>query len=146
MNKKLYITSWILFIINICFVCIYTFHYHLTNVSSPNVGIFYWLILTLIVFRLIFLFRKKEHINYDKVYNLLFIAANVFMLFVFLRGVTDPYITFNYNGYNEQSESIILYVGNNLLYMNIMITALLLYPLTLTKQKNSQIDKKKKTS
>lgn len=135
MNNKLFISRIILFIITVLL-----FSVSLTSLFSLeglNIVLVGPLLIVLVIVTAIDLVKNKRFANDNKIYNIIFIISHIFILIVLLRGLFDFSITtVRYPHYYVGSTGPeVLFLASNLLYFNIIYISLLVYRLTLKKEK-----------
>ncbi|MDD3453106.1 MAG: hypothetical protein PHN42_02355 [Bacilli bacterium] len=145
MNKKLFIIKSSLFtIVTLLMLIAYTIG--INSLMTTHTLITYSLLLILVIISIIDFIKKQDTVNYDMQYNYLFITVNVFMLIVLTRTFLDNNIvtTGLSKLINEDQTTKMVFLGNNLIYFNILLFSLLIYRLTLIKD-IKKILKKRKT-
>lgn len=118
----------------------------INSLMTTHTLITYSLLLILVIISIIDFIKKQDTVNYDMQYNYLFITVNVFMLIVLTRTFLDNNIvtTGLSKLINEDQTTKMVFLGNNLIYFNILLFSLLIYRLTLIKD-IKKILKKRKT-
>ena len=110
---------------------------HLGNVMGAGVPLIYLILTIMFIVNLVDILKKKDYINYDKKYNFVFIISNLALMLIMLRGMFDMAIITNmyYKINSDVGLSYrMMFVGNNLIYFNIIYICLILYHFTIDKK------------
>lgn len=139
MSKKLYSAKNIILLINIFLFIICTF-YGLPQIDGLNVVLAYFIVVIVITETAFNIIKDLKHINYNDRYNLIFIISNLIIMFIMLRGIFDNSIVANiYHKLDETNGSYyrMKFIANNLFYFNLIYISLILYPLTINKDRKN---------
>lgn len=104
---------------------------NLNSIMGFNTVFVYFLIIFVFILTLLDMFKKNNHINLNNKYNFVFIVSNLSIMLIFLRGIFDQNIIVNV--FKKFTSERMLFVGNNLIYINIIYLCLILYRYTISK-------------
>jgi hypothetical protein len=136
MNRRLFIIDNVIFLIVVILFIICT-HLKLYNVIGINTILIYIILLILMIIRIVDIIRKNKRIIDDKKYSTISIISNLLIMCIILRGIFDMGIVTNvmheYDSYGDIYR--MYFVGNNLIYFNIIYICLIIYRFTLNNKK-----------
>lgn len=123
MNKIAKLIAWIALVINVALLSIGVFRmelYHfallITSIVVSCLLLIFWLVATI---------NKGDIIRYN-LFSLIFAAAEITLLFVFIRGYTDNMISLSLG---DSITGAAYFINENLIYVIVIQSSLLLYGL-----------------
>lgn len=123
MNKIAKLIAWIALVINVALLSIGVFRmelYHFALLISSIV-----VSCLLLIFWLVATINKGDIIRYN-LFSLIFAAAEITLLFVFIRGYTDNMISLSLG---DSITGAAYFINENLIYVIVIQSSLLLYGL-----------------